>query len=282
MSSNRFLNGSDGGLSLSDLQDGSLSLYINRLKTQGIVEANDYESKTTFSMNDEIQKIDNFTPSTADNTNITGKLHVSNELTVSIIRDPEELTRIELDDTDINIVSQNFTFNGADVPTDAEYQVLKNKTFPLYISDQPGADGTVFANNVYSDGFVLNNGPEPAQVLLSDGTTAILNDNEYIIVNTPPFNSIIDITKSKGDVFYDTTSSSLYGFQPPFRDEPVERTPNSYSGSVREVKDEFEFDSALSEPSAFSTIRVTADITFTSAKTITISNGIKFTSDIQE
>ena len=109
MSSNRFLNGSDGGLSLSDLQDGSSSLYINRLKTQGIVEANDYESKTTFSMNDEIQKIDNFTPSTADNTNITGKLHVSNELTVSIIRDPEELTRIELDDTDINIVSQNFT-----------------------------------------------------------------------------------------------------------------------------------------------------------------------------
>ena len=151
--------------------------------------------------------------------------------------------------------------------------VLEQKT--LYISDQPGADGTVFANNVYSDGFVLNNGPEPAQVLLSDGTTAILNDNEYIIVNTPPFNSIIDITKSKGDVFYDTTSSSLYGFQPPFRDEPVERTPNPYSGSVREVKDEFEFDSALSEPSAFSTIRVTADITFTSAKTITISNGIK-------
>ena len=68
MSSNRFLNGSDGGLTLSDLQDGSLSLYINRLKTQGIVEANDYESKTTFSMNDEIQKIDNFTPSTQNNT----------------------------------------------------------------------------------------------------------------------------------------------------------------------------------------------------------------------
>ena len=140
-------------------------------------------------------------------------------------------------------------------------------------------DGTIFDKNVYSDGFVLNNGPEPAQVLLSDGTTAILNDNEYIIVNTPPFNSIIDITKSKGDVFYDTTSSSLYGFQPPFREEPVERTPNPYSGSVREVKDEFEFDSALSEPSSFSTIIVTADITFTSAKTITISNGIKFTSD---
>ena len=38
MSSNRFLNGSDGGLTLSDLQDGSLSLYINRLKTQGMLK----------------------------------------------------------------------------------------------------------------------------------------------------------------------------------------------------------------------------------------------------
>ena len=166
MSSNRFLNGSDGGLSLSDLQDGSLSLYINRLKTQGIVEANDYESKTTFSMNDEIQKIDNFTPSTQNNTNITGKLHVSNELTVSTIRDPTELTRIELDDTDINIVSQNFTFNGSDVPTDADYQILKNKTFHIdqnVVSDPPS---TSFEGDIVSDGFILRNGPTPAQLLV--------------------------------------------------------------------------------------------------------------------
>ena len=157
-----------------------------------------------------------------------------------------------------------------------DISVLEQKTF--YISDQLSTTGTVFADNVYSDGFVLNNGPEPAQVLLSDGTTAILNDNEYIIVNTPPFNTISDITKSKGDVFYDTTSSSLYGFQPPFRDEPTERTPIPYSGGVYEVKNEVEFDSATLEALPNSTIRLTADITFTSAKTITF-NSLKFTSD---
>ena len=85
-------------------------------------------------------------------------------------------------------------------------------------------DGTIFDKNIYSDGFVLNNGPTPAQFLLSDGTSTILNDSEYIISNTPPFNTISDITKSKGDVFYDTTTSSIYGFQPPFRDEPLERS----------------------------------------------------------
>ena len=177
------------------------------------------------------------------------------------------------------------SWNTSRILNDLEYEineskkdisVLEQKTF--YISDQLSTTGTVFADNVYSDGFVLNNGPEPAQVLLSDGTTAILNDNEYIIVNTPPFNTISDITKSKGDVFYDTTSSSLYGFQPPFRDEPTERTPIPYSGGVYEVKNEVEFDSATLEALPNSTIRLTADITFTSAKTITLDR-LKFTSD---
>ena len=55
------------------------------------------------------------------------------------------------------------------------------------------------------------------------------------------------ILPNKGDVYYDTTSSSLYGFQPPFRDEPVERTPISETATVREVANESEFDGAFFE-----------------------------------
>ena len=159
-----------------------------------------------------------------------------------------------------------------------DISVLEQKTF--YISDQLSTTGTVFADNVYSDGFVLNNGPEPAQVLLSDGTTAILNDNEYIIVNTPPFNSIIDITKSKGDVYYDTTSSSLYGFQPPFRDEPLERSLPSTTYTNTNVATETQFINALTNeipPLTTKQITLTADITFTSSKTIV--DNIRITSD---
>ena len=99
--------------------------------------------------------------------------------------------------------------------------------------------------NIYSDGFVLNNGPTPAQFLLSDGTSTILNDSEYIISNTPPFNTISDITKSKGDVYYVPSTSSIYGFQPPFYDEPMERSLPAATYTNANVGTEAEFVSAL-------------------------------------
>ena len=274
MSSNKFLDGSDGGISLSDLQNGSLSLYVNRLKTQGIVEAADYESKTTFSYNDEIQKIDNLEASTENNTNITGELHVTTEITVPKITDISGLSRIDLDDTDINVVSQNFTFNGENVLTTPDLNTLNTKTF--HMDSTLGLD-TKFNSMVISDGYILTNGPNPAQFLLSDGTSTILNDSEYIITNTPPFNSVTDITKSKGDVYYDTTSSSIYGFQPPFRDEPAERTLPTYSGTIHNVANEIQLIDALANLSDSDTINLIGSITLSSSKTIT--KRIKLTSD---
>ena len=276
MSSNKFLNGSDGVVSLSDLQDGSLSLYVNRLKTQGIVEAADYESKTTFSYNDEIQKIDNLEASTEDNTNITGNLHVGGEITVPKITDISGLSRIDLDDTDINILSQNLTFNGSNITTSADLQTLNTKTF--YIDPLLSIGNTKFNSTVSSDGFILNNGPTPAGLLKSDGS--ITYDSEYIIVNTPPFNNIQSIIESKGDVYYDTTSTSIYGFQPPFRDEPAERVYPFTNFTNFNVATEAEFISAIGNeipPLTTLQITITTDITFTSTKTITDS--IKITSD---
>ena len=71
---------------------------------------------------------------------------------------------------------------------------------------------THFNSDIYADKFVLNTSPSPPEFLLSNGTTTKLYDSEYIIVNTPPFNSITNITESKGDVWYDTTDQVFLDF----------------------------------------------------------------------
>ncbi|MFN9913149.1 MAG: hypothetical protein ACK53L_11220, partial [Pirellulaceae bacterium] len=99
----------------------------------------------------------------------------------------------------------------------------------------------VFSNSVIASEFKINNGPSPPQFLLSDGTRTTVNDNEFKIINTNPYNTYENISNILGDVFYNTTSSSIFGFQPPFRDEPVERTPASVAYTNFNVSNETEF-----------------------------------------
>ena len=79
------------------------------------------------------------------------------------------------------------SWNTSRILNDLEYEINQNKQDismleqkTLYISDQPSTTGTVFVNNVYSDGFVLNNGPEPAQVLLSHLVQMIMLNFGYM------------------------------------------------------------------------------------------------------
>jgi hypothetical protein len=254
----KFLNYGDN-VTFADLTNGSLQLYANKVRVanltpnfpvktdekqnliatkldvtdingdivsnpyNGTLEVKDIETSTFFSINDELNKIDNFEASTPNNTNVTGDLNLTGAVATTQVTDTTKVTRIELDDTDVNVIAQSFTFNGEELKT---------------------------------------------------------KDDAFIIVNTDPFNNITSIVKDKGDVFFNTVSQSLFGFQPPFQNEPQERTPISYTGTVYEVKDELEFVSALSEPSPLSIIRLTADITFTSVKTLDVSTSdIKITSD---
>ena len=64
------------------------------------------------------------------------------------------MTRIELNDNEVNIITQNLTFNGQDVLTNANLETLENKTF--HINEDLSPLGTVFSNSIYADKFVIN------------------------------------------------------------------------------------------------------------------------------
>jgi len=152
-------------------RDFSLAGYD--IRNANLVKCNDVETNTVFSVNDELDKLDNFEPSTPNVTTIVGKLKVDN-IDTNIIYSADELTRIELDDSDINLISQNLTWNGLDVLTTANLEILENKTF--YIDGSSiSPDGTLFSNSIYADKYIINNGPSTAGYLMSDGT--ILNNS---------------------------------------------------------------------------------------------------------
>ena len=100
--SSKFL--SSGSSDLSSLQDGTFDLNVRSAKISsltpsknvesntdrdlisgagsvitnpyvGTIKASDFETDDYFSLNDELQKIDNFNPSTLNNTNIAGHVN---------------------------------------------------------------------------------------------------------------------------------------------------------------------------------------------------------------
>ena len=152
---------------VNDPATRDFSLGNHDIINVNLVKSSDVETSRYFSVNDELDKLDNFDPSQTDVTNIVGKLKVDN-IDTNTIYDHTELTRIELDDTDINIVSQNLTFNGQDILTNANLQELETKT--LYMDPSLHIDGTVFSNNIYADKFIITGGPSPAGYLMSDGS----------------------------------------------------------------------------------------------------------------
>ena len=84
----------------------------------------DCETSKYFSVNEEIDELDNFDPSTSEVTAIVGKLKVDN-INRTTRCDPTELTRVELNDTGVSFICQNFAVNGEQIIT-PESNVVKN------------------------------------------------------------------------------------------------------------------------------------------------------------
>lgn len=160
----------------------------------------------------------------------------------------------------------------------AKIELGENK-ISLIADDIEISGHIVSGGDIYADRFILNDSPDPPQILLSDGTTAAaLPDSEFIFTASQPTNNINDISKSKGDVWMDG-SNNLYGFQPPFKSEPQERVI-LYTFSDFNVGSEGEFIDALTAEIPPNTIRqltLTANINFTNIKNI--NGNIKITSD---
>ena len=105
-------------------RDFSMASYD--IENVNLLKCEDAETRRYFSVNDELDKLDNFERSTPDVTTIVGKLKVD-DIDTNIIYSADELTRIEFDDSDINLISQNLTWNGLDVLTTANIETLENK-----------------------------------------------------------------------------------------------------------------------------------------------------------
>jgi hypothetical protein len=84
----------------------------------GDFKATDFETDDYFSVNDELQKIDNFTASTATDTNITGIVKVP-EVATDRVYDSTQATFIELNGTSIDVNANDLRLNTSSVITEA-------------------------------------------------------------------------------------------------------------------------------------------------------------------
>ena len=77
---------------------------------RGTLQVDDLETLSTFSLNGEIQKIDNFEASTAGNTNIDGTLNVD-IIKVSEIYDSSDSSSLQFSNTSIGVLASTFNLN---------------------------------------------------------------------------------------------------------------------------------------------------------------------------
>lgn len=257
MSSNRFLN-SDSGGGISNPYNGVLSVI-------------DLETQKYFSANDELQKIDNFEESELNKTNITGAIECDDVLTSQIADKDSQTCRIELNDTDINVISQNFTYNGTDIATAETVEPLTQKT--TYIQLPIDNNGTRFQNTVFADSFALNQVDE-AKKLYSDGTTTNIGDLIFLD-NNPPINVTTDRT-------YLDRNLNIYA--PSDAGFPVQPSVLIYDGNVFLVYTENDFNTEYSDGATFlimNNITLTSSISFNrSVKLTAINSSIKLTANI--
>ena len=119
-------------LDIADINN--LQTTINstlRTPYTGTIEATDFETSDYLSVNQEIQKIDNFTASTQapEVSNLTGLLNVG-EVSTGRVYDLTSATFIDLGATDINVSSTNLTFNGNELgQKDYNYMVGADNTY---------------------------------------------------------------------------------------------------------------------------------------------------------
>jgi hypothetical protein len=98
-------------ISLSDIDGDLLSNPFN-----GVLQVKDLETDNYFSLNAELQKLDNFEASNGSDTNILGRVRVP-EISSGRIYDPTIATYIELDGATVEVSANDLTVNGVPVLT---------------------------------------------------------------------------------------------------------------------------------------------------------------------
>ena len=152
----------------------------------GFLIVPDIETNTTFSVNGELNKINNFTASQTYVTNIAGMVNTSTLSTNTLYNVPQT-TFIELDTTDnINIYATNLTFNGLDIVTET------------------------FNKPIEATAFIKTSAPlDPVSYLMSDGSTLVPSANSgnsnFYLYNSGTSRSTIPVN---GYVTYNSGTQS--------------------------------------------------------------------------
>jgi len=145
-------------LDIADINN--LQQELDNVITQpynGTLKATDFETDNYFSVNDELQKIDNLTASTEapDTTNITGLVN-ADEVATGRVYDETQSTFIELDGTDVNVSANDLKLNGFSVLTDAGTTIadLETKTQNIELTTTAGQTditGTIKPDKIIID-----------------------------------------------------------------------------------------------------------------------------------
>jgi hypothetical protein len=147
----------------------------------GTLEVTDLETTDYFSLNTELQKIDNFTASTATETNLTGTL-ICAEVATDVIYDASQTTYIDMNAVNVTVFASDLTLNGSSVITAAGN---KNITDTLTTTQTTFTQDQELITKKYVDDAT------PANVIVDDDTTVQtmlgalkIDDGAFLIEDT--------------------------------------------------------------------------------------------------
>jgi len=197
-------NGSnDNNVAFFDGITGKLLKNNNDVKYQtGFLIAPDLETSYTFSLNDDLKKIENITSGGIDITNINGKIKTT-DIEVRNIYDTTGSILIALDETSVNIGCTELNFNGVQIatiddipPVIPRIEILEQKT--QYIT----TDGVIKTTSISTDKIYDYNNNISIDI---DPTTVNVvapylkfNDNNVIYQNYPTSINALSFIKTNG------------------------------------------------------------------------------------
>ena len=122
-----------GQINQSDL---SFSVLANPYV--GTIQATDFETDEYFSVSEELQKIENLTGSTPNNTNIQGNINCDKVLVEQVFSKTFPSTFIDMDNNQaVDVYASDLTFNGSSVITTATLPPSSNSTFQDTYNSSP-------------------------------------------------------------------------------------------------------------------------------------------------
>jgi hypothetical protein len=184
--------------------DTSLQTMVGKL------QATDFQTDDYSSLNTELQKIDNFTASTATETNITGTL-ICTELVTDVIYDASQTTYIDMNAVTVTVFASDLALNGSSVITEAGN---KNITGTLTTTQTVFSSDQELITKKYVDDATpetTNLDTKTQNISLSNTDTTKTTMSQELILSAASSGNVIAIEGQGADIAIDgITDNQLY------------------------------------------------------------------------